>query len=733
MSKKLLIAVLTLGLLFALSSTVMSYDGQKFDAEPIQKINTAAPRFNDLTEVQRPGSQLQKPIAEVQAISPVTILPPPYFCEFLDYSGPWAYFQRNPALSGDVTDIAMRFTTSEGYACTLLTIYIPVYPAGFIGTPDMDVVVWDDDGFGAPGTELFRTTIPYASLPTATDYVVVDVSSYNFVWEGTSGESNFHVGAGGNVATFLADGSQVAFLMDDGSTLTGRHSILYQGTIWTGWATDYAYGFSIDVCCSELPYSVCYRQEYNCNAWYVWDQPDSYGDDYFNMRMSVEGPETISAVGVALYAPGTVGTPDLDVFIWGSDAGFPDLSDVWYQTTIANGDLAYYPDYNHVDVYTEYLVPRVDFHVGWSTNETSDPTGVLAGISDDASCGTLRSSEYWGVWGTMYDDWGADVNFLIYADMCEDKFNLCQTEGDYCGLAYIYRVPNGYGADNQGYFQKISPTGLGCRLEKVRIAFYQSTSSPALYASDILIQVYASDGADGDGLPGTMLGEIVLNPDTALAHKYPEMMELDFTPMNILFDEDIWIGALTTSTVDNDFILLSDDGSCYAGYRECQYNPTYGNTEGWIYGDDFWSSPANMVMEADVCCDPPPEDPCLNPTGWPIAAHDFRRTNRSKYSDGDAQCKQDLLWYHNDTQGFGFNRPIISGDQLIVAYDRKLQAFDINTGTINWTITGLPTINAGFRNSVAVADGKIFFGGGSAAPSTVPMLRLVHCCGAVTL
>ncbi len=704
MSKKLLIAVLTLGLLFALSSTAFSYEGQRHAPELIQKVNTDAQRYNDLTEVQRPGSQLQKPIAEVQAISPVSILPPPYYCEFIDYSGAWAYLQTNPALSGDVTDLAMRFTTAEGYACTLQTIYIPVYPDGFVGTPDMDVAVWDDDGFGSPGTELYRVTIPFASLPTVTDYVTVDVSTLDLGWIGETGVSEFHVGAGGNVASYLADGSQIAVLMDDGSTATERHSIWHiPSGAWLGWTTDYAYGFSVDVCCTELPYSVCERQEYSVGAAYFWDQPDAYGDDYFNMRMSVEGPETISAVGVALYGTSTVGDPDLDVFIWGSDAGFPDLSDVWYQTTIANGDLLYFPGYNHVDVYSENMVPRVDFHVGWSTGD-ADPTDVLGCLSDDGSAGTLRSSEYFGAWGTMLGDWGVDVNFLIYADMCEDKFNLCQTEYDYCGLAYFWRLPDVYG--DIGNYQLVSPTGLGCRLEKVRIALYDNGDSPTLYTENSQVQVWDNTGADG--LPGNLLGTVDLVPADYIL--YPGMTEVDFTSQNILFDADIWVGIESLAlTPETGIRTLSDDGSC-GSRRACEL---------WVGGggymvDDWGAGDINFVMEADVCCDPPPEDPCLNPTSWPIAAHDYRRTNRSKYSDGDAQCAQDLLWYHTDAEGFGFNRPVIADDKLIVAYDRKLQAFDINTGTILWTITGLPEVNAGFRNSVAVDNGLVYFGGGSA-------------------
>ena len=102
------------------------YEGPKFTAEPIQKINTEAPRYNEVQEVQRPGSELQKPIAEMQAISPLTLQPQSYFCDVLEYNGLFTFFQNNPALDGDITDIAMRFTTDYNYSCTLKTVFIPL-------------------------------------------------------------------------------------------------------------------------------------------------------------------------------------------------------------------------------------------------------------------------------------------------------------------------------------------------------------------------------------------------------------------------------------------------------------------------------------------------------------------------------------------------------------------------------------------------------------------------------
>jgi hypothetical protein len=160
---------------------------------------------------------------------------------------------------------------------------------------------------------------------------------------------------------------------------------------------------------------------------YYWPQPDAYGDDYFNMRMSVEGPETLVAVDIAMYANYPEHVPgDLDVFVWPSVGGFPDLLNPIFTTPVPYGSLVFFPAVNIIPVPGD-IVLREEFHVGWSTNDGTG--GNLAGLSDDGSCGTLRSSEYWsGIWGTILGDWGVDVNFLISAHLCKDEFSLCETQ-----------------------------------------------------------------------------------------------------------------------------------------------------------------------------------------------------------------------------------------------------------------------------------------------------------------
>jgi len=676
--------MLTMGLLLSFSSAVLSSVAPHKGLNPIDRINQDAPRYQNLTAIEQAAPAFQKPTSSLQMLEvPTSLLPPQYYCEFIDYSGgSSAYFWALPDEYGDV-EMGMRFTPAEGYTCTLLAAYIAVYPAAFVGTPDLVVNVYGDDGFGLPdpGNLLGSVTVPFASLPVDPAYVGVDLSSLGpLVF--TDGEE-FHVGA----TTSDLVNNVIAILSDDGS-----NPLLRSWEDWNGyygfmaddWGADVNFLIGVDLCCGLIPYSQCYLQEYDCGPAYFWTQPDAYGDDYFNMRFSVEGPETLTEVGVALYAPETIGTPDLDIIVWGGDgSGFPDLTNEIARVTIPHGDIVYYPNYNVVDLSALNLVMTEDFFVGWSTNEASDPTGVLAGLSDDGTCGALRSSEYWGAWGTMLDDWGVDVNFLIYAYMCKDEFANCKWVSDYCNIGYFWRLPDRYG--DIGDYQLFSPSGLGCRLEEIDMYFYWPGSEAALplYTYNSEVQIYDTDPVTG--LPSTKLAGFTLTPADYVL--YPGLTAIDVTASGyhpFLFDSDVWIGieSFAPDTLSG-IRTLSDDGTC-GSLRSC---------ENW--GGDFyfmlddWGDDVNFLMEAYVCCVPLAERPCFAGDQWPTMAHNFARDNASVSSLGvDAQGNLTKAWTYVQPDGLpsNLNSPTIYNDTVVIYMLDYLAAIDINDGTEIWSL-----------------------------------------------
>jgi hypothetical protein len=687
MFNRLLIAVLTIGLLLTFSSAaISSNDAPKHGLQVIEKINPNAPRYSNLQVAERSTPPFQKPSPELFAVeTPTTILPPQYFCEFIDYSGgAAAYYFKIPDVYGD-DELGMRFTPYEGYTCTLLTAYIGYYGtywgAHHAGGTDMYVTVYADNGFGLPGTQLGQVFVDGSTLPTSgMAYVPVDMTPLGpLVF--TDGEE-FHIGV--SPANWV-DGDTLAILSDDGSAGQQRAwDHWYAGYFlmvddWGGFDNNFLIG--VDICCGKIPYTSCYTQAYNCGIAYYWEQPDAYGDDYFNMRFSVDGPETLMEIGIALYEPPTVGTPDLDVFVWGDDGfGFPDLGNVIYSTTIPYASLQFFPNYNVIDLSSLNIVMRDEFHVGWSTNDVTG--GTLAGLSDDGSCGTLRSSEWWsGAFSTILNDWGADVNFLIYAHMCRDEFSQCKTLSYYCNLYYVWWLPDRYG--DIGDYELFSPFGIGCRLEKFRVALYWPGSQAGWprYTYNSEVQVWPVD--PGTGLPdnsGAPLAAVTLTPADYVI--FPGWTEVDFTtalPDPLLFDGNIWIGieSFAPDTLHG-IVTISDDASCG---QQRSAESWYGSMEYMLSG---WGIDPNFVMEADVCCIPLPGVTCQPGEDWPTGGKDFARTGRSLSSLGDAQGKLCRAWQYNNSQVMAYGTPVIWKDTIVGYFLNNLVAVDVNTGTQIW-------------------------------------------------
>jgi hypothetical protein len=240
-----------------------------------------------------------------------------------------------------------------------------------------------------------------------------------------------------------------------------------------------------------------------------------------------------------------------------------------------------------------------------------------------------------------------------------------------------------------------------------------------MFSEDVECWVYPDAGA----VPGTTPIAQVIIPTTDMV-AFPAPTEVDFTPYNVLFDEPVWVGVEKYWTAPEGIVaLLSDDGTGAPNQGAVHYIDDAGTPDEWLvlsWLGAGWDH--NFLMEADVCCIPPEERPCvpdLPPDpNWPTCGHDFRRTSASDNSTNNAKCTQSLLWSHNDAAGFVYNRPIIYDNVLLVSYNTKMQAFDITDGTLLWQVTAIPWMSASFRNSVTAKDGFVYFGGGNAASFT---------------
>jgi hypothetical protein len=741
LNKKLTIAVLTLGLLLTLGSAAFGSDAPKVRGveELISTPKLNAPKASEIQFINA-IQNMERPTPPKALATPLAVIPPDYFCDFYLYATSANYIWTLPDDTNPISEYGMRISPEEGYTCTLLTIAIAILPDAFVGTPGMKVTLRD-----ASRNLLAEIDYTNAELPA--------IAPGYYGWL----EADFSTANGGGPFTFY-DGEEffigcqviqtdpadtVALLTDNAAVPTDRNTLLI-GTTWYSYTAGYNFLFGADMCCDKIPYTSCYRQEYDCGLGSVWASPDNYGDDYFNMLFDVEGPETLMAIGVAMYNnPGAgypyeiAGTPDLDIFVWGDDGtGFPDLGNVIYTTTIPFANIEFYNQsglYNVVDLSAENIVITSKFHVGWSTHDGVYPTAYLVGAADDATCGAGgRSSEYYGgVWGTMLADWGYDVNFLIYADLCRDEFANCEVWSQYATPALILSCPDSY--CDRGFATKYSISGQGCRLEYFWIMYYWHPSHLVADGYDLYTtesELFAALPEAGTGYPDPTAKVLTKTLSTAADYGYNGTPEnggwwkmYDFTADNYRFDHDIWIG-LENEQCDPliGVELVKDDWDVY---------PLVDRTaelyvDAWEYIMEGWSGHFNVVWDAEVCCIPIPSRVCTDDEDWPTYGSSFEHDNASLNSVGDAQCNLTKAWMVQMDEAMTTASPVIYNDTVVGTWTDRIAAIDINSGSVLWeTVRGTygnlvigsnlastPTV----MNMGAYGDSRtfVFIGGGNA-------------------
>ncbi|MFH1700612.1 MAG: hypothetical protein ABIE07_08505, partial [Candidatus Zixiibacteriota bacterium] len=656
MSKKLLIAVLTLGLFMGFCGLAVadSPDNRKIEnEEPITYDNRDA--SSAIAIANEAANALEKPAANHHLYaSPTTVFPPaPLACSSLvSHSDVVLGYEDVPIYAYGVDFMNMRYTLPAPYPCTLMAINIGIDQDAYVGEPDMEVSIFSgcalNVGTTVPVEEYYRFTVPWTELPQGTGpaWVTIDLTGMGIVFDGGK---MIKIGVTVDAASQALEES-FGLLWDDASVtefdyrfgVPGAGSACYA---WSG-CPDYwcyqAYLINIDICSGEPYFTDCYTQDYMnypfTTYYYFWD---NYGDgayDYRNVRFTAEGPETLKSVHVGIYALEDYTTEltstdvDIDVIVTGSDGGYPDLSDIIYLTTLLGENINIGTfDGNDVDLPEPFPVLMGDFHVVVSVADGGIPGygGILSGAAGAGSGRSGARDDFadppeWYLSGRNYD---------INATLCKDKYAVCMTDADYLdyGPYFIRRLPGAYGVT--GYFQKIQSIGLGCRLEEIRAYFYQS-ETPAPYATSAQIRIYDNDGVHeiwdeggvdefdfGAGLPGTLIHTVEVTGAEIIANGFqPNAYVIDVSGENIRFDDYVWVGVeIMGDDYTEDMILRFNPGAANGYYTEYEtalyarygtHGPWDVNAEGWTYEQNFWSNPKHQMIEVDVCCEPPPEATC---------------------------------------------------------------------------------------------------------------------------
>ncbi len=418
-----------------------------------------------------------------------------------------------------------EYCTPPVYPYRIADVEVALYDFAGTGTADIEVAIYIEcqqpcDG---PGTEIYRSD-PFTVTTMYPSLAHIDIPDVVCIYEPFFVGIHYAAGVQGEIPS-------VGF---DNAVCDTCHAWAWLPTfgmsppwiewydLWTpptpGNPMIYVSGYTEDPACDPPPCGVPLEKlAGGIAATYYWDIPDAYGDDFFNERfeMPPDHGGRLESFQIAFYQTSAVGTPDPDFYVWLSDGLFPLDNNPPYQAIadfhITYGDIVWYPGYTSVQAYSHAIEfdPGEQFHIGYShADQVND---VLATLSDDGSAVSDRSSEWWGMWGTMLDDWGLGCDFLIDAFICPFA-----PEGStftmQCAPSVAFGTPGDVDVDLYdvtigavlGYNLNVDlsllspPTGIS--------ATFVPNGQPAPYDADVLITITVSPPVPYDDYTLTFQG-----------------------------------------------------------------------------------------------------------------------------------------------------------------------------------------------------------------------------------
>lgn len=323
-----------------------------------------------------------------------------------------------------------EWCTPPVYPYRLKSVSFAMYDYYSVGSGDYQVGIYIkcQEICDGPGTKIYTSPIQTfnAGFP---DWYTIDLPDPVCVYE------PFYV-----ALECLAPSTHAPqLLFDDQVPRDTCHYWFWRPTS-TAWIENYNFWTSPATIGEDFIYVTGFTDDYDCNPppcdtaltklaggggtpVYYWAQPDNYGDNFFNERfeMPADRGGTLEKFDISFYAAGSSGTPNPDFYVWLSDGTFPDDNNPPYQAIadfhINNGAIVWYPGATTVQTYSHLIHFDASelFHIGYSHAQA---VGDVLSVLSTGNVGSNRSSEYWGLWGTMQSDWGLGVNFFINAYIC---------------------------------------------------------------------------------------------------------------------------------------------------------------------------------------------------------------------------------------------------------------------------------------------------------------------------
>jgi hypothetical protein len=349
----------------------------------------------------------------------------------------------------------------------------------------------------------------------------------------------------------------------------------------------------------------CVWWDYACDPYYYSYIPSDEDGDPFAQRFTFIPPKlcTLYTIEMTLYN----GYPEfsdisgmgIDCIVWDDDgSGFP--GDEVARFNVPSAELVYYPEALSIDVQLAGLVFDDDFHIGFTTvDQVNDCYGIML---DDGSCGYGGSSHYYlGMWETVLEHFGADVNFLIAAEVCpisEPGVSISISgpgagDGDsiYCGqpVTFNVRLYNDTGYDIMGLtngFVITSPDGCSWDIPVI---------DTAGGIGDYLSNVNIGGNADGISPDTVWIGAAFMMGDPGVPNGYDDvilrittMVDSSDSGKTIVIDSTFFPPAGSWKWATTGGEVIPNWYGPYSYGTKCWYHTVFGYKYLDLDQDHFW-------------------------------------------------------------------------------------------------------------------------------------------------
>lgn len=568
--------------------------------------------------------------------------------------------------------------------------------AGGAGLP-VQIQVFDDAG-GLPGALLYTESYVLPKVTGAAWFY------FPFTTPPVITGSSYHISIGNDPTQVFGD--SLALRTSTGNDfaacdVTGRSSY-YDGASMTWYTIPVAFGddtgYDLALVSDHCEYySECYFNTSHIPApgyiGHLVDVPADYWADGSTLNgvsqyFQAIGPETLKVVRFRHYDysgtyPGAfysgTSTNGFTMSVWPDDGtGNLDYSGGPIASVVVPGGPSLFPNtglaangYNSLFVdFTPYnVVLRGGYHISVQMTSDLPGDGVLlfpmtyetpGAFFTDGTGASVNFTAPGAQWERMYANttwmsdpsgYGIDYAFGgLRPELCKDEFSACQIQPSYMVGAYRLLYMDLCGW--YGSRNGIAAKFTGTPVNRIEKVRFQLTDETYDSYPDVPNSVVVSIYTSIGGAMGTpVYSDTLTNAEITMLPGWTEVVIPNVIASNEFF---VAVEPIFTLDGDNEWLYFARERVADPGVTALV------NGGMWVKlcSDNLWYENStiaaldNFVCEADFCSIPPSTWVCGAPDDYPTNAHDYGRTGHANVALTDAYCDLNIVWKYTDA-GFG--------------------------------------------------------------------------------